>query len=386
MEQLLIEEANLNDQLNIEKINNYLQIIENVETELLYTAQAKDIPNLMKTKGNAILSLIELDYPYACRNDLVTIVNEGRIYSIRMDYLLSLSGSTSISLKEENRIRDMLPSLFLHRETKDETTTFMKSELKRFESLLSSIDEKPKDTKVETDITTITVASDTLKNVQKSMVKSVPLFQENDEPKGIKNIATFNIKDYCYNTFVVVLKNSDDEIVADKITITNFLVNKDEVNNGKPFKYISIVDILGNQGKHYTSVYYCFDDGKFIKAPIKLGPGRRICDLNIHYDCLESADQSINVCFDIKGNEGKKKIPSWMDIYAFPYFINENAKGGILVGKTDIAYETHASDFKNGRINLKIPNPDTGKDVQFTLFISFKDGKVVLNMLDKEKN
>lgn len=364
MNQLSIEPTKLNNEIQTEKIGNYLQIIENVETELLYTASAEDIPKLMQTKGSAFLSLIELDYPYACRNDLVTIVSAGRIYSIRMDYLLSFNGASSISLKEDNHLNDMLPSLFLHCETKDSTATFMQAELRRLESLLSSVEEPTSAPPVSKDEITDETA------------------KPKEDKKDLRTIAAFDIKDYCYNLLSVKLISNDGEILGENITITNYLVNKPEVTKGKPPKFICIVDILGNQDKHYTSVYYSFDDKASIKAPIKKGPGKRICDLAISFDSIESLTPDINICFDLKSNKGKAKIPSWMDIYAFPYFINNKTKGGLLVGKTDDGYKTHASDFKNGRINLRIPNSDTGTDIQFTLFLTFDDNKVVLEMMD----
>lgn len=368
MSHLTVEKAKLNREKQDEKIRNYLQIIENVETELLYTAGANDIPKLMQTKGNAILSLIELDYPYACRNDLVTIVSAGRIYSIRIDYLLSLNEATSIYLKEDNHINDMLPSLFLHRETQDSTKTFMQVELSRLKSLLSSKDEPSSKPSGANDETT----DETTK----------PQTKENNE--HLKQLAAFDIKDYCYNIFTVKLITNDGEIVGDNITITNYLVNKQEVKEGKPQKFISIVDVEVNPDKHFTSVYYSFEERSRIKAPIKNGPGKRICDLYITFDSIESLTKDINVCFEISGNTGKAKLPSWMDIYAFPYFINNNTKGGLLVGKTENSYTTHASDFKTGRLNLKIQSPDTGEDTHFTLFLSFKDNKVILDMRNLE--
>jgi hypothetical protein len=376
----------------------------------------------MRSKGLAMISLIDLGYPYTFKNDLVYMVASGTIYSIRADFLLSLDDK--LSLKDDNRIEEMLPSLYLHNKAnikldifEDSLSSSEKIEAKeedlknkgpKKEDLTKKLPKKVSE--YENDVSEEVISEE---DAFKEPISNEDTFKEgtsNDKPQatkpaGTKNlrqaileegktipkkegpkqqkaktsnttkIEEFNLKDYSFNCFDLKLKDKAGNVVAKDVTVTTFLIDK------KDAYFVAIIETTSASKRKYKSVFFCLKN-KDIVVPIRLESGKKSCKVRISYKNIKSQDDEYIVSYEVNKNEGNKEIPSWKGIFAFPYSIKENSKGGVLVGKTKSGFETYQSDFKKGNITIKRKTPDGISDIEFNVSVSFIDNKVVLEMIN----
>ena len=186
---------------------------------------------------------------------------------------------------------------------------------------------------------------------------------------GLSQIFAFDINDYNYNFFTAEIFEDTGEILMDNIKVLTYLVEDS--------KFIAILSVK-NGKKTFHQSYFCLEDGKnFIEAEVKNYKADAAYTLKIFYDKLDIIDKDTYINFTIASHQSNRKTPNWKDIYAFPYSISENSRGGILIGKSKSGYETYKSDFKNGKLTIRKNDKNNQKTLKYMVYLLFQQGKVI---------